>query len=341
MAHLRLTALGAVFFGLLCVPAQASSISCSDPGTGNSSANATFVNANSCVDFSATVQGANNWYYGYYTAESSPGVVNAYANNNPPILDPNSFTQMTPTPLLGANGQILPGQYLGVWSQNFFQYFTSLSAFGGHSNGTYTDSHIIDTLPGDPYVISPGPNSYCIDTNTIYYNCNPNGGYYPGNPTGTSSGNFWATRRYVVPSGFSGNVTIDLSSERQSDIPNSQAYTDYILQDSGGVVTDLGSIYVPGDAPTTQVFSTTAIADVNPGDFLDFVIVPQYEVFQMPNGQPLPPGYADFASGQLQLDTISSGGGQIIVGVPEPATMGLFAVALVLFGFGRRRLQLR
>ena len=49
------------------------------------------------------------------------------------------------------------------------------------------------------------------------------------------------------------------------------------------------------------------------------------------------PGYADFASGQVQLDTISSGGGQIAFPVPEPGTAFLMPAGLLLFAFALRR----
>jgi hypothetical protein len=332
-----LVAIGLALVVLLCAPVYASSISCSNPGTGSQSSSATFIDANSCVDFSSPVQGANNWYYGYYTAENLNGVVNPNSEVNPPILDPKTFTEMTPTPLLGSNGQILPGQYLGVWSQNFFQYWTSLDAYGGHSNGNYTDLHPINTAPGEPWVWVPGANSYCNFTGTVYYNCSPIGGYDPENPNSPDDGNYWAARRYEVPSGFSGDVTIDLSTQRQTDSLNSQGYTDYVILDANGVSTILNSITVSGNAPTTQVFNLFATADVSPGDFIDFVIVPQYDTFKLP-GQAANSGYADFSSGQYQLDTISSGGGQIVIGVPEPGTVALMGSGLLLLGFARRRL---
>jgi hypothetical protein len=338
MARLPLLPLGFALLVLLSAPVYASGIQCSNPGTGNQSPNSTFVDANSCVDYSSSVQGANNWYYGYYTSETTTGTVNPYASPNPPILDPKTFTDMAQTPLLGANGQILPNQYTGVWSQNFFQYWTSLDAYGGHSNGTYTDLHPIDTAPGYPSIWVPGPNSYCNFTGVGYDNCNPNGGWDPMNPTGPDDGNYWATRRYVVPN-YTGDVTIDLSTQRVSNITNAQGYTDYIMQynSTNGTVADLGSVYVPGNAPTSQIFSTVATAYVTPGTFIDFVIVPQYEQFKYANGSSLPPGYADFASGQVQLDTISSGGGQIAFPVPEPGTAFLMSAGLLLFAFALRR----
>jgi hypothetical protein len=140
-----------------------------------------------------------------------------------------------------------------------------------------------------------------------------------------------------VPSGFSGDVTIDLSTQRQTDSLNSQGYTDYVILDANGVSTILNSITVSGNAPTTQVFNLFATADVSPGDFIDFVIVPQYDTFKLP-GQAANSGYADFSSGQYQLDTISSGGGQIVIGVPEPGTVALVGSGLLLLGFARRRL---
>lgn len=337
MSRSPLAAKGLMLLSTLCVPVFAgSTIQCSNPGTGSQSSNATIINANSCVDFSATVNGANNWYYGYYTSESSAGVVNPNSTVYPPILDPKTFTSMTPTPLLGNNGQILPNQYLGVWSQDFFQYFTSLDAFGGHSNGNYTDLHTINTLPGQPWVWVPGANSYCNFSGTGYYNCSPVGGYDPKNPNSPDDGNYWATRRYVVPSGFSGQVTIDVSSQREFDIPSSQGYTDYILKDSNGVVTNLGSITVPGNATTSQVFTDNLTASVNPGDFIDFVIVPAYGTFSSPGGTP-GSGYADFASGQYQIDTLTSSNGQVMPGIPEPTTTALVGAGLLLLGFARRR----
>jgi hypothetical protein len=337
-----------------------STIACANPGSATSSGNASSINANSCLDFSATVQGANNWSYGYYTSETASGVVNPSSTVYPPILDPKSFTSMTPTPLLGSNGQILPNQYLGVWSQDFFQYWTSLDAFGGHSNGNYTDLHTINTAPGEPWVWVPGMNSYCNFSGTGYYNCNPIGGYDPLNPNSPDDGNYWATRRYEIPTGFTGQVSIGVTSQRQFDIPNSQAYTDYVIEDSNGVVTDLGSLYVPGNASTSQVFSDSFTANVTPGTFIDFVIVPAYGTFDT-YGQPPNSGYADFASGQYEIDTITGvnsagtggmgggggtggggggtggGSGPTPPSVPEPATTALVSAGLLLLGFLRRR----
>lgn len=337
MGRLWLGATGLAWLVFLCAPAYASSINCSNPGTGSQASNATFVDANSCVDFSSTAQGANNWYYGYYTSESSLGVVNPNATVTPPILDPNSFKDMTPTPLLSSNGQVVPNQYTGVWSQNFFTYFTSLDAFGGHSNGNYTDLHNIDTVPGEPWMWVPGINSYCNFSGSAYYNCSPTGGYDPDNPNSPDDGNYWATRRYVVPGGFSGDVTIDVASQRLFDITNSQAYTDYVILDHNGVSTILDSLTVAGNASTTNTYSMTVpSAYVTAGDFIDFVIVPQYENYKTD------PGYADFASGQYQLDTISSSGGQIIVsGVPEPGTIGFMAAGLLLLAVVLRKARVR
>ena len=113
---------GVAALALLAVPCLlASSLSpliCSNPGSTVSTSNVV-LNANSCLDYSNTfTQGANNWFYGYYSA---------------PSLVPGGFTQMT-----SFNDPISGDTF---WANDFTRYWTSLDAFGGHPNGVLTSTH--------------------------------------------------------------------------------------------------------------------------------------------------------------------------------------------------------
>ena len=323
------------YMTLPVVAAPVSSLMCSNPGSTTASASANFISADSCTDFSylfpATqpASGLNNWQYGYYQGS----------------LNPATFSLMSPTPLLDTNGNPIPGSSAGWWSQDFFQYWTALDAFGAHSNSQYTDYH---SYP------------YCISG----VSCNPafgmSGGYDPRSPNGPDSGNFYSARRYIVPAGFTGDINISLETQKdpRTAFGAAQGYVDYVIDYSGGVATILGCINVPVNgtmssnvvpANCSNAFSVTADplgtsqpiyatvlgATVKPGDKLDFVVVPNFDTLIPFSANAS--GTADFGSGSFQLIDISGPASPIFV-IPEPSSIGLVLGGLGLLAFVRRRL---
>lgn len=271
---------------------------CSNPGSTSAQATDANIHANSCTDFSYAfpanqpATGLNNWQYGYLTS----------SNATPPVMNPSTFSFMSPTPALDGSGNPIPGQVVGWWSKNFFQYWTSLDAFGAHSNADNTSDHF------SPYCT---PNVSCVGT------------------TGQNQavpGDYWADRRYIAPSAYTGPLTIVLQTQKDPRTagPLAQGYTDYVLDTSGGTTTTLGSVSVPVVVNGTEPVYNLTLNKVNvkPGDVLDFVTVPNYD--------PALKGYADFSMGSFQLITID--------GVPEPASLGLMAAGLLLLGIARKRL---
>lgn len=317
-----------ILFSLLLLAASSvfanpiSSLICNNPGSTTAGPNDTGIHANSCTDFSYAfpasqpATGQNNWLYGYLMGSTA----------TPPSLVPTTFTALSATPAYDMNGNLIPGQNAGWYSANFYRYWTALDAFGSHSNADYTDYH---TPP------------YC----TTGLSCNPTnpglGGYDPRSPTGPDSGDLWADRRYVVPTGYTGPVQITLQAQKdpRTATGNAQGFTEYVLDYSGGVTTQLAVLAVPvnqnpnaPNLPSTvpgaigqPIYSISPVSvNVKPGDILDFVTVPNYNSTVG--------GYADFSSGSFQLITIT--------GVPEPSTIILVGAGLLLVGFTRKRFAL-
>ena len=227
----------------------------------------------------------------------------------------------------------MPGITAGWWSKNFYLYWTALDAFEGHPNANYTDLH---------------QSPYC--DNALYQNCG--NGYDPRGIGSPGSGDYFPTRRYIVPS-YSGMTTVTVSGEKdyRTLLGAAQGVTDYVVLVHGGSSTVMGCINVPGDpsqmatsvmpscssATMTMdpvghqpIYTTSMGMMVNPGDYIDIVMVPLYQT-NIAAASSGTSGYADFSSGSFQLITIA--------GVPEPATFGLMGGALLLFGFTRRKLN--
>lgn len=311
-----------VLAGSQVYASQVTSLQCTDPGSTTASSSAVYVNANSCTDFSypLTTQSMNatlnNWQYGYYTY-----------NGGTPLLDPTSFALMSSTQKYDTMGNVVVGQNTGWWSQNFNQYWTALDAFEGHSNATYTDLH---------------QPPYC---DAVLGTCGS--GPAPGGSNSVDSGNYFATRRYVVPD-YAGSVTLTLQGEKDpgTAVPTAESVTDYVLLVSGSNVTMEGCINVyaqatpdpnetyptcsgtttSNDMITSQsIYSMTTNFNVAPGDYIDIVMLPDYNDTVS--------NYADYSSGSFELVTIS--------GSPEPATFGVIAVGLGLLGFLRRKITPR
>lgn len=306
-----------------------SSLQCANPGSTSTSSSDASINANSCTDFSylfpstQPASGLNNWQYGYYVGGTGPSV----------SLDPATYSLLSPTPAYDSSGNLISGITAGWWSKNFYLYWTALDAFEGHPNANYTDLH---------------QSPYCNET--LYVNCGS--GLDTRGPGSPGAGDFLPTRRYIVPSGYTGMATVTVSGEKdyRTILGASQGVTDFIVMVHGGTSTVLGCINVPGDVgqmatstiPTCSttsmtmdpianqpIYKTTVNATVTPGDFIDVVMVPFFQNNIAAASVGTTAGFADFSSGSFQLVTIS--------GVPEPATFGLMGGALLLCGFARRK----
>ena len=315
-----------LWFHAVSLPATpVSSLMCANPGSTVASANAAYVNANSCTDFSyafPSIQpstGLNNWLYGYYAGVSA---VN-------PAFNPGSFQTMLAIPAYNSSGQ-LTGQNAGWWSQNFAQYWTALDAFEGHSNSSYTDLHQAPYC--DPVVLQ---------------NCG--NGFDSRSPNSPGSTDAWATRRYIVPSGYSGMLMISLSTEKdpRTSLPGSMGDTEYIVKVHDGVATTLACVNVPVDGimnpnviypdcgntqvstdpyASSPIYSTAVSTNVQPGDFVDLILVPSYNAdIQTSSGTTA--ALADFSSAVFQLEQIT--------GVPEPGTFSLLAAGILCAGLTR------
>ncbi len=307
---------GCVLFLSLSVVASASNISpliCSNPGSTTASSTDTSISANSCTDFSYAfpnpqpATGMNNWQYGYYNNPSvnSSTVPPSFTFDSATV---SSFTMMSPTPTnAGApnpngNGTSNP-QW---WSTNFYDYWTSLDAFGGHVNADLTSLH------NPPYCDPTSPT-----------NCSPTGGFDP-NP----SVNQLAVRRYLVPDYTSNvDITYQVQKDPRDATADSMGTDDYVLLYDGDTVTMLGSVSDPVNMGGSQpVMTITADnVSVHPGDMIDFVMAPMYDS-TMSN-------FADFSSGTFAMATIN---GPAMPSVPEPTTVGLMAGGLALLAALRR-----
>ena len=83
------------------------------------------------------------------------------------------------------------------------------------------------------------------------------------------------------------------------------------------------------------IFSMATAVMVSPGDTLDFVMAPNFQMNL--SGEGGAQAYADFSSGSFQLITINGQSTPVIPNVPEPATAGLMAGGFLLLGLMRRR----
>jgi PEP-CTERM motif len=211
-------------------------------------------------------------------------------------LDPAGFNPMT---------QQLPQGQFGWWAVDFYHLWTSLDAFGGHPNSVNTDLH---------------DAPYC---DQVLGNC--------GSGHDTNPAHFqdfmdqWAVRRYIVPVGFNGMVSITLSVQKdyRTTSVDADGTTNYAILYSGGVATALATINTPtntnalssaADPSTFAVQTVTLNVNVQGGDILDFAIAPNAN---------------DYSDGEFQLITIQA--------IPEPATMLLVGGGLLLAGFARRK----
>lgn len=296
---------GLVVLALMCVPAFAtpiSSILCANPGSTSASSSDSVINANSCTDFSylspnPQTSPVNNWLYGYY---------GSLVGGPPGALDPSGFKIMQSMPGCNAdqNGHLDCGQvtdpntgHFGWWAVDFAKYWTSLDAFGGHANATDTDLH---------------NSPFCITG----INCGIG-------PDPTPSVNQYAVRRYVVPLGFSGTVTITVEAQKDPRTLSTSARADgdtdvvyYVNNGLGPVsITQVSALTINVPANDSTIFTKTTTLTVHGGDFIDFVIQPNA---------------SDYSDGQFELITIQ--------GAPEPASFILMGVGLLgLAGWKRLR----
>ncbi len=258
---------------------------CANPGSTTASSNATTIHANSCTDFS--YQSPNN-----QSSATNNWLYGFYHGT----LSPSGFSPMLQ--------QIPQGQF-GWWAVDFYHLWTSLDAFGGHPNSTKTDLH-------DP--------PYCDST---LGNC---GSGPDNNPAHTQDFmEQWAARRYTVPIGFNGMVTITLSVQKdyRTTSPGADGDINYAILYRGGIASTLTTINTPSNpsalmgpaGPNTFAVQTSTMnLAVQGGDILDFVITPNAN---------------DYSDGEFQLITIQA--------VPEPSTMLLVAGGLLLASFARRK----
>ena len=294
---------GLALLALVCAPGHAtpiSSILCSNPGSTTASQSDTFINANSCTDFSyqspnSQATPTNNWLYGYY---------GNLAGQTTQPLNPTSFQIMQSMPMcsIDQNGQMDCGQvvdpstgHFGWWAVDFSKYWTSLDAFGGHSNSVDTDLH-------DP--------PYCITGVNCGSGPDPNPGVDQD-----------AVRRYVVPMGYSGMVTITVEAQKDprtlSGSPRADGDTDlvyYVDNGAGGAFSQITALTINVPGNDSSIFTETTTIMVHGGDYIDFVI---------------DPNASDYSDGQFELITLQ--------GAPEPGSLLLMGAGLLgLFVWKRR-----
>jgi hypothetical protein len=298
---------GATAYGSPVSPVQ-----CSNPGsTTFHTLNDGTVNANSCTDFAYSYPNTNNaagiptsnWLYGYYSYNS--GFLNL--GSQTPVFTP-----------LGQQITDSNGHFLGWWANNFDQYWTSLDAFGGHSNSTLTDFH------------AP---PYC--DNTLYQNCGS--GQDPRSPNSPDSANQFAVRRYEIPVNYNGTVDITIQVQKDYRVlgpgvsPAADGDFNYVVEYINGVPTLLTNssggnmlqtptpaslLQTPNPGPNSFPIETETFFNVpvHGGDFLDFIMAP---------------GANDYSDGEFQLITIQS--------APEPTSFLLVGAGLLLIGMRRWR----
>jgi len=296
--------LGLALLALMCVPAFAtplSSILCANPGSTSASQSDTSINANSCTDFSYLSPNnqsspVNNWLYGYY---------GSLAGGPAGALDPSGFKIMQSMAMcsIDMNGQMDCGQvvdpgtgHFGWWAVDFSKYWTSLDAFGGHANATDTDLH------------NP---PFCISGTNCGIGPDPN-----------PSVNEYAVRRYVVPLGFSGMVTITVESQKDPRTLSTNARadgdTDVVYYVNNGLgptsITQVSALTINVPSNDSTIFTKTTSIMVNGGDFIDFV---------------MQPNASDYSDGQFELITIQ--------GAPEPGSLVLMGAGLLGLAAWKRR----
>ena len=310
-----------ILLAAYCVPTYCTPVSplqCANPGSTSATLNDNSVHANSCTDFSylfpnnnnAAMVPKNNWLYGYYAYNS--GLLNL--SNQTPSFSP--LTQQVADP----NN---PGHFLGFWALNFNQYWTSLDAFGGHSNSTVTNLHAAP---------------FCDQANL--QNCG--NGADTRSPNSPDSANQFAVRRYEIPLTFNGTVTITVQVQKDYRAvgagvsPNADGDFNYVLQYHNGqpvlltpdggqssvlqTPTPVSSLQVQNPGPNTFPIQTVTFTNVtvHGGDFIDFVVAP---------------GANDYSDGEFELITLT-GAVQI---TPEPISLLLAGSGLLLFGLLSRR----
>ncbi len=265
-----------------------SPLMCSNPGSTTATPNDTTIHANSCTDFS-------------YASPNDQSVASnnwmyGFYQGTFETLDPGGFNPMT---------QQLPQGQFGWWAVDFYHLWTALDAFGGHPNSVNTDLH-------DP--------PYC---DAVLGNC---GTGHDTNPAHVQDFvDQWAVRRYIVPVGFNGMVSITLSVQKdyRTTGPDADGDTNLIILYSGGVATTLASINTPTNpsalsgpaGPNTFAVQTvTMVVNVQGGDILDF---------------PITPNANDYSDGEFQLITIQA--------IPEPSTILLVAGGLLAAAFAKRK----
>jgi len=232
----------AVFFAAPAVFASSvSPLICANPGSTTSTSN-TFLNANSCLDYSNSfTQGQNNWFYGYFAA---------------PNLTPGGFTPMTK----------FTDQTTGDswWAVDFNKYWTALDAYGGHPNGVLTSSHPSPNCDpgiscGDGSAEAPGAPNEIQQWAVRQYVV----------PTGFAGG---VVKVALTAQLDPRSVISNPECKTNLNVTCPDGSMNEILLVHNGVVTNLGTLNLAYAVANPQTISAQAF--VQAGDIIEFVLAP-------------------------------------------------------------------